>query len=141
MRRQTFDLKKRINIWKHTVFSPAIDSGLSVGDQILSVDGVSLINMTHINAIRTLKKTKTVVLLRVRRFEEIVEKIVEVKEEIPEKVEEKIPEKLHEEKNEETFKEEVKENLEEKIEENVEEKYQSDEYETNFSEVKKANFA
>jgi len=34
---------------------PALDSGLSVGDQLLQVDGQSLISVTHLNAIRFLK--------------------------------------------------------------------------------------
>ena len=36
-------------------FRPALDSGLSVGDQLLQVDGQSLISVTHLNAIRFLK--------------------------------------------------------------------------------------
>ena len=36
-------------------FRPALDSGLSVGDQLLQVDGQSLISVTHFNAIRFLK--------------------------------------------------------------------------------------
>ena len=40
---------------KHNPFRPALDSGLSVGDQLLQVDGQSLISVTHLNAIRFLK--------------------------------------------------------------------------------------
>ena len=44
----------RIQSPEHS-FRPALDSGLSVGDQLLQVDGQSLISVTHLNAIRFLK--------------------------------------------------------------------------------------
>merc|ERR1712131_255207 len=47
---------------------PALDSGLSVGDQLLQVDGQSLISVTHLNAIRFLKASSGLeVLLEVRK--------------------------------------------------------------------------
>merc|ERR1712131_49466 len=45
---------------------PALDSGLSVGDQLLQVDGQSLISVTHLNAIRFLKGPFT--LKTIKRF-------------------------------------------------------------------------
>ena len=51
---------------KRTEFRPALDSGLSVGDQLLQVDGQSLISVTHLNAIRFLKGPFT--LKTIKRF-------------------------------------------------------------------------
>ena len=69
----------------YTITSPALGSGLKVGDQILSVDGHSLRSVTHREALQTLRASGDRVKLEIfdentelEQFDQLTESIDEV---------------------------------------------------------------
>ena len=69
----------------YTITSPALESGLKVGDQILSVDGHSLRSVTHREALQTLRASGDRVKLEIfdenselEQFDQLTESIDEI---------------------------------------------------------------